>query len=124
MAIDTFYYHRPTSLNTYGGMPSGHSALFASLTTLAGLTQGFDSFLFALSFFFYLVIIRDAAGIRQQLGKQGKMLGDLLTEHAKDHHHSIPHDLIVTRLGHTPWQIAVGSLCGVVFTLLQYAAYY
>ncbi|MBI4406896.1 MAG: divergent PAP2 family protein [Candidatus Kerfeldbacteria bacterium] len=113
-------HHRPSSMNSYGGMPSTHSALFASLVMMAWYTEGLASYAFAISLFLYLTIIRDAAGIRQHLGRHGQMLKDLLVEHAKDHHHNIAHDKIVTRLGHTPWQIVVGSICGVVFTSIQY----
>ena len=106
------------SMNSYGGMPSAHSALFASLATVAAANYSLVSFEFAISFVVYLVMVRDAAGIRQHLGHHGQMLKDLLLEHQKDHHHNIPHDQIVTRLGHTPLQVAVGSACGVVFALL------
>lgn len=113
-------HHRPASMNSYGGMPSSHSALFASLALMAWLVFGLASFEFAVSFILYLVITRDAGGIRQHLGRHGQMLKDLLIEHQKDHHHTILHDTIVTRLGHTPVQILAGTVCGIVITGLLY----
>lgn len=113
-------HHRSASMNSYGGMPSSHSALFASLVAMAALTAGFASFEFAVSIILYLVIVRDAAGIRQHLGRHGQMLKDLLIEHQKDHQHNIPHEKIVTRLGHTPLQIVMGTLCGLVITGMLY----
>lgn len=114
------YQHHPGSMNSYGGMPSSHSALFAALVMVAGLHAGWGSFELAVSVILYLVVVRDAAGIRQHLGRHGKMLKDLLTEHAKDHHHTIPHETIITRLGHTPLQVVVGTVFGIVLGLGQY----
>jgi acid phosphatase family membrane protein YuiD len=108
-------------MNSYGGMPSSHSALFAALVIIAGLHEGWNSFAFAISVVMYLVVVRDAAGIRQHLGRHGQMLKDLLMEHAKDHQHNIPHETIVTRLGHTPLQVVIGTICGVLLALLQYS---
>lgn len=102
-------------------MPSAHSALFASLVIMAGLMEGWHSFAFAISFIMYLVIVRDAAGIRQHLGRHGQMLKDMITEHAKDHNHTIPHEQIVTRLGHTPLQVVIGTICGIILTAIQYS---
>lgn len=110
-------------MNSYGGMPSSHSALFASLALMAGLVYGLASFEFTVAIILYLVIVRDAAGIRQHLGRHGQMLKDLLIEHKKDHQHTIPHEKIVTRLGHTPLQIAVGTICGLVITLIFYYSF-
>lgn len=115
------YYKRPGSMNSYGGMPSSHSALFAALVVVVGLVEGWQSFPFAISAIMYLVVVRDAAGIRQHLGRHGQLLKDLIMEHAKDHNHQIPHEAIITRLGHTPAQVVVGTICGVVLALAQYA---
>lgn len=119
VAIDLRHRH-PASMISYGGMPSAHSALFASLVMMAWFTEGLASYAFALSLFLFLTIIRDAAGIRQHLGRHGQILKDLLQEHAQDHQHTIAHDAIVTRLGHTPLQITIGTICGVVITSLLY----
>lgn len=112
--------HRPTSMNIYGGMPSAHSALFASLAVMAALIEGLNSFGFAVSIILYLTVVRDAVGIRQHLGSHSAMLKHIIEEHQKDHAHTIPHEKIVTRLGHTPAQAAVGTLCGIVITLILY----
>lgn len=111
---------RPASMNVYGGMPSAHSAMFAALVLMAGLREGVQSFDFAISVILYLVMVRDAVGIRQHLGSHSAILKRLIQEHYKDHAHNIPHDKIVTRLGHTPLQAAVGTVCGIVITLLLY----
>jgi len=112
------YKHQPFSMNSYGGMPSTHSALFASLVTVSWYLAGIWSFEFAVSFILYLVIVRDAVGIRMQLGNHGAMLKQLIQEHERDHHHNIPHETIITRLGHTPLQATIGTLCGVTISMI------
>jgi len=108
---------KKTSMNTYGGMPSSHSALFISLVIIAWNHAGPASVAFAISVILYLTVVRDAVGIRQHLGSHGAMLKAMIEEHQKDHAHTIAHDKIVTRLGHTPLQAAMGTLCGIIITL-------
>lgn len=104
----------------YGGMPSSHSALFVSLALMSYLQFGWASFEFAVSLILYLTIVRDAVGIRWHLGEHGKMLKQIIQEEYKEHHANIQHERIVTRLGHTPAEATVGTLCGIVLTLLFY----
>lgn len=115
---------KKTSMNAYGGMPSSHSALFISLVIIAWRHAGPSSVEFAISVILYLTVVRDAVGIRQHLGSHGAMLKTMIEEHQKDHAHTIPHDKIITRLGHTPWQAAMGTLCGIVITVLLEWAFY
>jgi len=66
-----------------GGMPSSHSALVACLCTCIGITEGFNSGLFVLSFCFFMVTIRDAVGVRRANGIQANMInriGNLLKD--------------------------------------------
>lgn len=107
-------------LASYGGMPSSHSALFASLVTASYLLYGAGSFEFAVSIIMYFVIIRDAMGIRWHLGEHGAILKQLIEEQAKDHDHVIPHRKIKTRLGHTPFQVLMGTICGIVISVGLY----
>ena len=57
-----------------GGMPSSHSAVVTSLATMIGVSQGFDSQMFALATIFAFVVMYDAAGIRRAAGKQAHIL--------------------------------------------------
>lgn len=106
-------------LNYYGGMPSAHSALFSSLITITYLVYTWQSFEFAMSVIMYLVVVRDAVGIRWHLGNHGKILKQLIHEHVKDNE-QIKHEKIVTRLGHTPTEALVGTICGIVIALALY----
>jgi len=68
------------NLVAYSGMPSGHSAIVVSLATIIGLTEGWESSLFALAFVFAIIVIRDALGIRKYLGEHGRILNKLVKD--------------------------------------------
>ena len=52
-----------------GGMPSSHSAVVTSITTLIGKNQGVGSPIFALSLIVALVVMYDACGVRRAARK-------------------------------------------------------
>lgn len=108
-------------MNSYGGMPSSHTALSVSLTLMVGLTAGFATPLFAVTGFVAAVFIRDAVGIRYALGFHGKVLNHLIETLPEDVRTTFPKHL-EDRLGHRPVEALVGGLCGVGITLLLYAA--
>ena len=60
-----------------GGMPSSHSSFVIGLANSVGLTEGYDSTIFALSLVFALVVMYDAAGVRQSVGQQAVILNQL-----------------------------------------------
>jgi len=49
-----------------GGMPSSHSALVCSLSMMVGLTEGFDSMIFAAVVVFAAIVMYDAIAIRAE----------------------------------------------------------
>src|SRR4029077_6866722 len=61
-------------LATAGGMPSSHSALVVSLTTIIGRLQGVQSPLFAVCLIFSTVVMYDAAAARRAAGQQAIIL--------------------------------------------------
>jgi len=62
-----------------GGFPSSHSATVTALTTRVGLQEGMNSTYFAISFVFSLIVLFDAAGVRQEVGRHSKTLNDLIS---------------------------------------------
>ena len=99
-----------------GGMPSSHSATVVSLATLIGRDEGFDSPIFALSLIFALVVMYDAAGIRRAAGKQATILNKI-TQTPGMKKLEIQEKL-VELLGHTPKQVFVGALIGLIVGLV------
>ena len=99
-----------------GGMPSSHSAVVVSLATLIGKYQGVGSPIFALAFMFAFIVMYDACGIRRAAGKQAKVLNKLIsTPHLTNVEIS---EKLVELLGHTPVQVLVGALIGLIAGIL------
>lgn len=107
-------------LGHYGGMPSAHTALFVSLSTIMLINFGWFSPYFAIAIIICVIMVRDALGIRHHLGNHGLILKSLIKDLYQRKHTTIKHDEIVTRLGHTPWQVTVGALYGFLLTIIFY----
>jgi len=94
-----------------GGMPSSHSATVCALATTIGKLEGFDSILFAVSFFLALIVMYDAAGVRKTVSVHSDLLNRILDEMFRDH----PEFELRFRalIGHTRLEIAVGAILGI-----------
>ena len=97
-----------------GGMPSSHSAFVTSLATAIGMTVGFDSVLFALSFAFAMIVMYDASGVSRAAGKQAKVLNAILEDLNRRELHP---ERLRELLGHTPFEVVVGALLGILIAL-------
>lgn len=104
------------NLFAYGGMPSAHSALVSSLATSIAITKGINSVEFAISFFFALIVIVDAMGLRGHITEQSKTINKLIID--------LPDELeykyreLNERVAHTPLQVIVGSLIGIIIAFI------
>lgn len=95
-----------------GGMPSSHSALVTALATGVGQVQGWDSTEFAIATVFAIIVMYDAAGVRQAAGKQAKVLNQIVDEIFQENP-EFNEDRLKELLGHTPVQVIVGSILGI-----------
>ncbi len=102
---------------TAGGMPSSHSALVAALATGIGQTLGWDSGEFAIALIFAIIVMYDAAGVRRAAGNQARVLNQIIEEFFEDDH-ELSDDRLKELLGHTPFQVVVGSILGVIVSWL------
>ncbi|MCY7408342.1 MAG: divergent PAP2 family protein [Alkalinema sp. CAN_BIN05] len=101
-----------------GGMPSSHSALVTALATDIGLRKGLESGEFAIATVFAIIVMYDAAGVRQAAGKQAKILNQMIDElFTGDHHLTEIH--LKELLGHTPFQVLIGSIMGIVIACIS-----
>ena len=101
-----------------GGMPSSHSAVVASLATSVGLQSGFDSPLFAVAAVLAFIVMHDATGVRQETGKQAKVINDLVKMlQARERGELSPEETLKEFVGHTGPQVFVGMLCGILIAL-------
>jgi acid phosphatase family membrane protein YuiD len=109
-------------LVTTGGMPSAHSALVTSLATGVGQTSGWASPEFAIATIFAIIVMYDAAGVRQAAGKQARILNQMIDELFSEHH-KFNEDRLKELLGHTPFQVIIGSALGITISWLAASAY-
>ncbi len=104
-------------LVTTGGMPSAHSALVTALATGVGQTLGWASPEFAVAMVFAIIVMYDAAGVRQAAGKQARILNQMIDELFHEHP-EFDGDRLKELLGHTPVQVIVGSALGITISWL------
>ena len=116
--IDSVLLHHVSvrRLATAGGMPSSHTALVVSLTTIIGRLQGVQSPLFAVCLIFSTVVMYDATGVRRAAGQQAMILNRLLDD-LFIAHRGIPQERLRELLGHTPIEVIAGAVLGVVIGL-------
>lgn len=99
-----------------GGMPSSHSAVVTSLATLIGKNIGVGTPMFAMALIFAFVVMYDAAGVRRAAGKQARLLNKIVETPGLSGLEVS--ERLVEVLGHTPLQVVVGAVIGVVAGLL------
>jgi hypothetical protein len=104
------------NFNSYGGMPSSHSAIVAALAAQVGLQVGWLSAAFAIALIFAFITIRDAVGLRRYLGNHGKILNMLIKDLPDYKEDKYP--FLAERLGHTYLQALVGILIGIAIALI------
>ncbi len=108
----------PDRLTGSGGMPSSHSATVMGLLSIVTIEYGPSSFEFAMSFFFTVVVIYDAAGVRLETQRQGKALNKLCEERAEEGKEPLFVKEFREKLGHTVPEILVGMIIGLVCGLI------
>ena len=98
-------------ITSSGGMPSSHSSFVTSLATSIGITQGFDSPMFAITFVLCMVVMYDAAGVRRAAGKQAAAINDIAD--ILENYGFRMDESLKELLGHTPVEVAAGALRGI-----------
>ena len=95
-----------------GGMPSSHSALITGATSGIGLQLGFDSPIFALAIAISLIVMYDASGVRRSAGIHAAEINNLSRRLDPKSELNLKETL-----GHTKFEVIVGSLLGPLITL-------
>lgn len=99
-----------------GGMPSSHSAIVTGIATLIGKYEGVDTPIFALALITAFIVMYDACGVRRAAGKQAALLNKIIETPGLTGVQVS--EKLVEVLGHTPVQVFVGALIGVVVGLI------
>lgn len=104
-----------------GGMPSSHSATVSALATAVALECGLGSVEFAISAMFAIVVMHDAMGVRRETGIQAKLLNEIIKIFEDMGREEISvHDKLKEFVGHTPLQVIMGSLLGIITATCSY----
>jgi acid phosphatase family membrane protein YuiD len=89
-----------------------------ALATGVGLQVGWSSAEFAIAALFAVIVMYDAAGVRQAAGKQARILNQIIDEMfqgGKEFNEERLKELI----GHTPFQVLVGLSLGIGIAIVM-----
>lgn len=104
-----------------GGMPSSHSSTVSALATATYLEYGASSFEFAIAVILAIVVMHDARGVRRETGIQAKLLNDIIKTFEDMGRKEISaHDKLKEFVGHTPLQVLIGAILGILIASLSY----
>lgn len=100
-----------------GGMPSSHSSTVMGLSTAVGLIHGWDSVMYGMALIFSLIVMYDASGVRQSVGKQAIILNTILDDLYQ--HRPIGEERLKELVGHTKVEVLAGAVLGIVIANLM-----
>jgi acid phosphatase family membrane protein YuiD len=101
-----------------GGMPSSHTSLVTTLAVGVARYTGLDSAIFSITLIFSMYFVFEAAGLRQEVGNQARVLNDLVEELRHTHH--LDPSRLKELVGHTWGEVAGGFALGVVVAWLAF----
>jgi len=109
-----------------GGMPSCHSSTVCALSTSAAIAHGLGSTEFALAAILAIIVMYDARGVRRETGNQAEVLNEII-DFLKNNN---PEALKFTQenlkelIGHTPFQVLMGAILGVIIGFSTYPLFH
>ena len=118
VAIKNQNFDHLRQLYLSGNMPSAHSATVMSMATIIGLKNGLDSAIFGVAIMVAMVVMYDAVMVRRSVGEQGLALQGLIRAAKNNERVVIPR----AAKGHTPLEVVVGGILGVMIGLVVFFA--
>lgn len=109
----------PERLIGSGGMPSSHAATVCAMATATEILYGVGSFEFAVAAILAIVVMHDAMNVRLETGKQAKLLNEMIDLVKKLDGKPLTEERLKEFVGHTPVQVLVGALIGVLIGWLM-----
>jgi acid phosphatase family membrane protein YuiD len=98
---------------TSGGMPSSHTSTTCALATSIGMTIGMGTVYFAIAVVLAVIVMYDAAGVRQSVGQHSAFLNQIVKEFTFKASKSEVAKDFREFVGHTPFQVFVGAVLGI-----------
>ena len=105
-------------LSGSGGMPSAHSAFVTALATSVAMIQGLGSVAFGITVILALVVMYDAAGVRQSVSQQSTVLNRVVEELRLRRPMAELGSDLRELVGHTPFQVITGAALGIAVAWL------
>jgi len=101
-----------------GGMPSSHTAFVAGLSTCVGVTEGWNSLIFAVVLCVSLIIVYDATNLRRSAGYHAQVLNEIVPKLLRGEvlKEVVSYRQLRELLGHSPAEVLVGALLGILVT--------
>lgn len=112
-----FHEWRWGLLFSNGGFPSSHSAAVTALTAMVAFTEGLASPLFAICMVFSAVVVFDASGVRQEVGRHAKTLNAFFEEFKLSNGFDYRH--LTELVGHSLFEVIGGMALGLLVALLS-----
>ena len=102
-----------------GGMPSAHSATVSALVVATAMRYGAGGFELPMAGFFAFIVMHDAMGVRRETGRQAEVINDMIEEFKRMNAKGFATTEDLKELvGHSPLQVLVGSVLGIVVGLI------
>lgn len=101
-----------------GGMPSSHSATVCALATATGIQYGSGGFEFAVAIIVAIIVMHDAMGVRRETGIQARVLNEMMALFREMGTKMSVEDKLKEFVGHTPLQVWIGALLGIITGLI------
>ena len=86
----------------YGGMPSNHTAIVTSTSSMIALQEGVHHPAFAVAITLAFIVILDATSLRKNIGKQAQQINILTATQT-----------LRERIGHSKLEVAGGIIVGI-----------
>ncbi|MAH21283.1 MAG: hypothetical protein CMO12_00530 [Thaumarchaeota archaeon] len=96
-----------------GGMPSSHTALVCALATTVAIIDGLNSITFAITAILAMVVMYDAAGVRQVVSQQSTILNRIVKDLMEKRPRTEVERDLREFIGHTPFQVIAGAALGI-----------
>lgn len=104
-----------------GNMPSSHASVVMSLVTLIGLSEGISSVEFGIASIFAGIVMYDAMNVRQAVGRHGVVIKEIIKQQKMNTKiMKNPKYYIRDSFGHTPTEVAVGAIIGILLAIAIY----
>ena len=101
-----------------GGMPSSHASTMMAAVVASWVNFGPKSFEFGICAILAIIVLHDASGVRLETGKQAEVLNKLI-RHGDLNELFSDETYLKELVGHTPFQVLVGSVIGTIIGILM-----